>query len=175
MADTKVSGLTAAASFLTTHEIPVNEAGTSKKVTGAQVLAVVAQGTAGSAYYAQVVATQGTYTAATDLTSLTVTITAPAGRRFLITATAPFSSSVATDAAQLNIQEGATVLGVATLNNVGATGTVSSTCVSMAVITPTAGAHTYKLVSQRTAGTGNITMAASALAIAFILIEDIGT
>ena len=37
MANTKVSALAAAGSFLTADEIPVNEAGTSKKVTGTQM------------------------------------------------------------------------------------------------------------------------------------------
>jgi len=37
MADTKISALTAAASFLDADELVVNEAGTSKKVTGVQM------------------------------------------------------------------------------------------------------------------------------------------
>ena len=41
MADTKISGLPAAGGFISTDELPVNEGGTSKKVTGAQVLAYV--------------------------------------------------------------------------------------------------------------------------------------
>lgn len=41
MADTKTSALTAASAALTTHEYPVNEAGTSKKVTGAQVVTLM--------------------------------------------------------------------------------------------------------------------------------------
>ena len=41
MSDTKVSALTAAAAFLLADEIPVNEAGTSKKVTGTQMAKVL--------------------------------------------------------------------------------------------------------------------------------------
>lgn len=41
MADTKVSALTAAAAALTTHELPVNEGGVSKKVTLTQVSTLV--------------------------------------------------------------------------------------------------------------------------------------
>lgn len=37
MADSKISALSAASSALTTHEFAVNEGGTSKKVTGAQL------------------------------------------------------------------------------------------------------------------------------------------
>jgi hypothetical protein len=42
VADTKISALTAAASFLLADELPVNEAGTSKKVTGLQMQTVLA-------------------------------------------------------------------------------------------------------------------------------------
>jgi hypothetical protein len=42
MADTKVSALTAASAALLTHEFPVNEGGTSRKVTGDQVVALAA-------------------------------------------------------------------------------------------------------------------------------------
>ena len=43
MADTKISALPAASSGLLTHEFAANEAGTSKKVTGAQIVALDAQ------------------------------------------------------------------------------------------------------------------------------------
>src|SRR5256885_7519892 len=41
MADTKISALTAATSFLDADEFPVNEAGTSKKVSGTTLKAWV--------------------------------------------------------------------------------------------------------------------------------------
>ena len=41
MADTKISALSAAAAGLTTHEFPANEAGASKKVTGAQLKTLI--------------------------------------------------------------------------------------------------------------------------------------
>src|SRR5437773_562988 len=107
---TKYSGLTAAASLLTTHEWGVNEAGVSKKVTGLQVINAGAPGTGqfGSAAYAQVTANQGTFTALTDLTSLTVTVTIGAGRRIKITGYAGLGSSVANDYMQILIREGST-------------------------------------------------------------------
>jgi len=43
MADTKVSALTAAAAAATTNEIPINEAGTSKKLTIAQIVTLLQQ------------------------------------------------------------------------------------------------------------------------------------
>ncbi len=41
MADTKISLLPAAGSFLLADEIPANEAGTTKKVTGTQIIATI--------------------------------------------------------------------------------------------------------------------------------------
>jgi hypothetical protein len=46
MADTKISGLPAAGSALTTDEVPVNEGGATKKVTVAQIIAAIGLGTA---------------------------------------------------------------------------------------------------------------------------------
>ena len=58
MADTKISGLTAAASFIMTDELPVNESGTSKKVTGAQIFTEPVY-TAGDATHAAFTLTSG--------------------------------------------------------------------------------------------------------------------
>src|SRR6266852_9533064 len=84
MADTKVSGLPAVAAALTTHEIPVNESGTSKKVTVAQIMALLPQG---KLALQTVTANQTGITALVDLTGLTAcTITAAQanGRRIRI-------------------------------------------------------------------------------------------
>lgn len=171
MADTKVSGLSAAASFLTTHEIPVNEGGVSKKVTGAQIKAVLAGGSLG---YQQVIANQGTYTTVVDLTSLTVTTPVlAAGRRLKITGQIMVQSTVADDIVGLNVQEGATILSIGQV-----TCRVTAQPVSLyvsAVVQPSAVAHTYKLTSVRATGTGLITMAAGGTFPAFILVEDVGT
>jgi hypothetical protein len=42
------------------------------------------------------------------------------------------------------------------------------------VITPSAGAHTYKLTLQRNSGTGTVRIFADADVPAFILVEDLG-
>lgn len=55
MPDTKISALTAAASFLLADEIPVNEAGATKKVTGTGVITMQAGAVqAGITYYAHI-------------------------------------------------------------------------------------------------------------------------
>ncbi len=171
MPDTKVSGLTAAASFLTTHEIPVNEAGTSKKVTGAQVLAATSQGTLG---YVQVTANQTPITTLVDLTSLTLTITYLATRRIRITGITNWSTTVNADSVQVTIVDtaGPTVLATANVGLVS-TGQVFFGYVT-AVIVPGAGAKTIKLQAARVVGSGSETMGASATQPAFLLIEDIG-
>lgn len=175
MADTKVSGLSAATAFApaTVQEFGINDAGTSHKVSAAQIAAYFPNGTQGSAWYAQVVANQGAITALVDLTSLTVTVTpSAAGRRFKITGFALFQSTVATDSINMGINEGASVLGQGQtpFNTIG----VNEGCVAFAIIQPTLAAHTYKLTATR-AGSGTVTMAAATANPAFILVEDIGT
>ncbi len=172
MADIKVSGLTAVAAALTTHELPVNEAGTSKKVTIAQIFALLPQGTL-SGGYAQAVASQGGITTVVDLTSLTVTVTPLAGRRIKITGSIIVQSTVANDAILMRIQEGATVLHGAQMHVLVIN--QDDTLEKTVILQPTASAHTYKLTLQRAAGTGTITMSAAGTQPAFILVEDIGT
>lgn len=128
---------------------------------------------AGTLGYAQVVANQGTFTGTTDLTSLTVTVSVAAGRRIKITGQCVLSSSVTSDSAALLILEGVTTLQDANAQ-LGVTGQFGATCTAIVILTPTVGAHTYKLTAQRIAGSGNITMDASAPQPAFILVEDIG-
>ena len=45
MAASKISGLPAVAAFATTQEFVVNDSGTNRKISGAQLIAAVAQGT----------------------------------------------------------------------------------------------------------------------------------
>lgn len=123
---------------------------------------------------AQVTANQGTFTALTDLTGLTVSITvsaafAAAGRKIKIIGVVRLSSSVTTDTGVLSIREGGTTLQSA----VSAPLSSSATVEAVAVIAPTAGAHTYKLSAARNTGTGNITMVAAGTAPAIILVEAI--
>lgn len=168
MADTKVSGLAAVAAFLGSHEYPVNEAGTSKKITGTQIIAAVAQGTLPSGY-AQVTANQTGISAETDLTSLTVTVTPGTSRRIRITAWARIAQNTAGATPALSIKEGATVLTAANATLVIA---AQTNLTAIVILTPTAVAHTYKLTLQT--GAGTVDLLASATNPAFVLAEDIG-
>src|SRR5437867_8759822 len=158
MPDQKYSGLPSVAAALTTHEWGINESGTSKKINVGQILALLSQGTLAGGY-AQVVANQGTFTALTDLTNLTVTVTVGTGRRIRVSALFALSSSVAADIGQGYIREGATSLQI--VNVYLASANVGYYLTPSVILTPTTGAHTYKLSAQRQAGTGNITMRAA--------------
>lgn len=123
--------------------------------------------------YAQVTANQGGITAAADLTGLTATMTVAASRRLRIAADVSLFGDTAGDQFELRIMEGATQLQGRSLRFDSAN--VGNPLHTHAVITPTAGAHTYKLVLARAAGTGTGTLNASAISPASILVEDIGS
>lgn len=133
----------------------------------------------GTMGFVEVSATQGTFTALTDLTSLTLTVTPKLNRRYRVSAQVPLSSSVGSpDQGAIAIREGATVLQGAQ----GQFGTAGGflTLTASKVIVGDGAAHTYKLSAERSSGTGNITMQAGAVQVgithyAHILIEEIGT
>lgn len=127
---------------------------------------------AGVLGYAQVTTTQGTYTALTDITGLTVTVTVGSGRRIRITGYVPQGSSVATDLLRSFIRENGTTL---QFNDASPNSTGGNNAGQLIWIgTPSAGTHTYNLSGQRVVGTGNVTMEADPTSPAFILVEDIG-
>lgn len=120
--------------------------------------------------YAAATASQTSITTVADLTNLSVAVTVPTGgRRVRITGYVQANSSAAADIIQMSIQEGSTVLATSYLGVVKAS--YSCCLISSAVITPTAGAHTYKLTMGRTFGTGNLTMEAASISPAYILVE----
>jgi hypothetical protein len=172
LADTKVSGLTAAASFLATHEIPVNEAGTSKKVTGTQIQATLAQGTLASGY-AQITVSSATFTTIVDITGLTVSVTPGVSRRIRVSVFCGLTSSVNTDTITVYIFEGATQLAACTYSLASAFG--HGTAYFATILTPTNAAHTYKVSAIRSAGSGNCQIEAAATNPAYIMAEDVGT
>ncbi len=126
----------------------------------------------GTLGYAQVTANQSGITTEVDLTGLSVTVTVGTSRRIKITAQVNLYSTVAEDTGEVAIKEGATCFNVGEQPRLSTTNTATKQC--SAVITPTAGAHTYKLTCLRTAGTGGVISYASTNRPAFILVEDIG-
>lgn len=121
--------------------------------------------------YAEVTANQGSITTEVDLTSLTVTVTVPAGRRIRLSGFCRAASAGASgDRAEFRIKEGATVLQISDTGVDVATATYG--CFVEVIILPTAGTHTYKLSLERF-GTGTITMNAGATFPAYIMAEDV--
>ncbi len=122
--------------------------------------------------YKEVTANQGSITTLVDLTSLTITFTAAANRRYRIKGKIELSSTVGDGAFQLFITDSTPT------TYTRATGPIASTA-GFTVFAETvesfaAGTITIKLRLERTSGTGTYTMGASATSPAFILIEDIG-
>lgn len=122
---------------------------------------------------ADVNSNQGTFTADTDITGLTVTFTAFANRRYRITASTSPSSSVAADIVSMTLKDG-----TSTQLNIWRQ-TISATGQSFALAgehteVPGAGSITRKISMARVAGTGNITNNAAATHLSQLCVEDIG-
>lgn len=123
--------------------------------------------------YAQAVASQTGLDSSTyhDLTSLSIAVTVGASRRIRIHGhTIIGSLSAYPNTVILAIREGATVLqqGQRRLFDAG-----QDSLDTFVVLTPSTGAHTYKLSMTVTGGT--VSSEAGATFPAFILVEDIGT
>lgn len=132
----------------------------------------------GTKAYAQATSDQGSIGGTVvDLTSLTVTFTALAGRRYRISARVNPQSTAANDAAVVYITDGSGVqiTKAATPANPVAGQQMGLTC--EVIVVPGAGSVTYKLRMSRYDGTfsGTVTNKASANQPSFLLAEDIGT
>lgn len=115
---------------------------------------------------------QTAITTTTDLTSMTVTFTAAAGRRYRITGYVPFTHTSPGDSAGLFITTGSngiiqTGYFDKSPSNLAVTGQV------IAFVSPSAGSQTYKLRANAQAG-GPVATTASASSPAYIVVEDIG-
>lgn len=123
--------------------------------------------------YVEITSNLGTFTSGSqDLSGLSVTVTVNSSRRVRIEGRCRWSSDVAADDAQLQVNESSTVL-QKTVGTMPRT-TVSYGAFVSVVLTPSSGSHTYKLTGGREAGTGNVSLAAGATSPAFLLVEDIG-
>lgn len=128
----------------------------------------------GTKGYAQVTANQTGITTMTDLTGLSVTWTAVAGRRYKVTFKVLVFSTVANDDANVWLRDGSStslnaygVRAVSTTHGINVSGSHVLTGLS-------AGSQTVKLSLQRAAGSGSVAIAAASTHPSFILVEDIG-
>lgn len=121
--------------------------------------------------YAQVTADQVSISALVDLTNLSVAVTVGSSRRVKITAQARVNNDGTAGTVLGYIRESTTVLNLFAANSVIASGFTLAK--GECVLTPSAGAHTYKL-SMEKAGAGTFTVDADATFPPFILVEDVG-
>lgn len=123
--------------------------------------------------YAQVVANQTPINAEGDLTGLTVTYTAVAGRRYRITAKVEITSSVADGVYVVKITDAANV-GLQRATDACLTTSSRSVTLVYSAVAAASGATTRKLRASKIGGTGTLTMGCAADYPAFIMVEDIG-
>lgn len=128
----------------------------------------------GTKGYAQVTSNQTGITTMTDLTGLSVTWTAVAGRRYRASFKVLIFSTVANDDANVWLRNGSStslnaygVRAVSTTHGIAVTGSHVLTGLS-------AGSQTVKLSLERAAGSGSVALAAASTHPSFILVEDIG-
>jgi hypothetical protein len=134
------------------------------------IATIPAQGTLPGGYAART-ANQGPMAGTWTITGSTITVTVGAGRRIRVSGETLLGSTVSTDVIGMSIYEGATELARSQSPPAGSFA-VSLLCA--AVLTPTAGSHTYSLTVKVASGSGNLTVTAGAVAPTYILAEDIG-
>lgn len=168
----------AAASTNTAYLYYETDTQTLFQSTGAawtQIAASVGASTLGTLGYAQITANQAGITTKADVTGLSVTVTVGSGRRVRISAFCTAITGTLGNAGWF-IMEGATQLAQADLPAFLTPHAAYNTFAWVtAVVTPSAGSHTYKVQAVND-GTGNAaTVNAGATFPSYILVEDIGT
>ncbi len=119
--------------------------------------------------YSNVTSSQTGITTITDLTSLSVAVTVNTSRIIKIEGFANYSQVTTGGVSNLVIRESSTTLGNAALN-IGASGNAGMFVA--VIISPTTGAHTYKLSASTNLGT--VGTSASATQPAYIAVYDLG-
>jgi plastocyanin len=125
-------------------------------------------------YVEKTSSTPGITTTETDIVS-SGAVTVNASRRIRVTGFIPsWVSTVTGDRVEFHLMEGSTQLqfGRSTTQLAGIA-TEPPTVMSV-LLTPTAGAHTYRTTCTRNQGTGTITVGGAADSPSYILVEDLG-
>lgn len=120
--------------------------------------------------YAQVIVDITGFSTEADVPGLSVAVTVGTGRRIKITGSSTVRQVTSTGTVVGNIKEGAALLGI--WSHITLTASSRDKSNNSIILTPSAGAHTYKLSLLTTAGTVEIDAAAENPA--YILVEDIG-
>lgn len=124
--------------------------------------------------YASKTTQQTGITSVADITGLSVTFTAVAGRRYRVKLQALVFSSISNDIVQIQIRDGSgTVLNLSQVLAASSTFGLSAACEY--VTNGWTGSTTVKAAALRNSGTGTVTFDAGATYPAFLLVEDIGS
>src|SRR6266508_4123640 len=129
--------------------------------------------TLGTLAYIQKTSNQTGITAQVDVAELSVTVTVAAGRRIRVSAWANCASTVLDDVFRLVLMEGAAQL--AYDEAIARPTSTTPALQPIAILTPSAGSHTYKVQAARVVGTGTMSVFGASPNIAFIKVEDVGT
>lgn len=125
----------------------------------------------GTLDYAAVTADQGSITTYTDLTSLTVTVTPGTSRRIRVSGYVKLQCNTAGTSVRVAIAESSSVQDAIDTIDVA---NLQQTFTPSVILTPSAGAHTYKLACGFESGSGTIITKATSIRPNYILVEDIG-
>ena len=129
---------------------------------------------AGVVGYAEKTANQTGITSIVDVSSLTVTWTAVASRRYRTSFVILVGSTVLDDVATIRITDSSNNVKQDCALYCRSTTVVTATLCGSVVETGLSGSTTRKLRAVRTAGSGTMEIAAAATYPAYILVEDIG-
>jgi hypothetical protein len=110
-------------------------------------------------------------TVETAIAGDSVTVTVPSGRLLKLRAFGSVFSSVAADSGYFRIKEGATTLGYSVVYDLNPT--TENTYEFSALVSPSAGSHTYSVTLIRNAGTGSLTHRSNGTIPAKLWVEDI--
>lgn len=125
--------------------------------------------------YAQIVGSVGGSAASFDVTGLSVAVTVGTGRRIKVSAHLPsISFGDTTSSYAFDIHQDGVIIGRSAFVARTVSTADASPANGSAIVSPSAGSHTYKVVATRGAGAGAVTVNASASIPSFILVEDIG-
>jgi hypothetical protein len=109
------------------------------------------------------------------ITTMTVTVTLNASRRVRVTGRVSGMTATNVDTvSQLNLMEGSTTLDYGRSPTAFASLSYNGPTTVMAVLTPSAGAHTYFLSVERLVGSGTVSIAAGSDRKMTLLVEDLG-
>ena len=110
-----------------------------------------------------------------DVSGVTVTVTLNASRRIKVSGyTSGIGMSNVDTVAQLSIYADGVSVAYDRVPCAFANLTYNSSAQPVAILTPSAGSHTYKLRISRLVGSGTVTIAADTDRVCYILVEDIG-